>query len=124
MGSSGSGSFSDYSGSKQQSNSGGSSGGSSGDDLCRRAFNVSLEDVGLYDYFKKTSNVPPANTVLSIVVAKRPIAIDPNGVSVGALPTKYNYLLGCISSGNSYTGLVTFSLAGSTPRVDVDFTAV
>lgn len=124
MGSSGSGSFSDYSGSNRQSSSGGSSGGSSGDDICRRAFSTSLEDVAQYAYFTNTSNVPPAGTILSIVVATRLIAVDQNGVHVGALPTKYNYLLGCMTNGNSYTGLVTFSQAGSSPRVDVDFTAV
>lgn len=124
MGSSGSGSFSDYSGSNRQSNPGGNSGGSSGDDICRRAFSTSLEDVDFYDYFKNTSNVPPVNTVLSVVFATRLIAVDANGTSVGAIPTKYNYLLGCMEKGNSYTGIVTFSIASPVPRVDVDFTAV
>lgn len=124
MGSSGSGSFSDYSGSTGQSNAGGSSGGSSGDDVCRRAFSASLEDVGLHDYFKNTTNVPPVNTVVSIIFATRLIVTDGSGTRIGALPTKFNYLLGCLNNGNSYTGVVSFSLASPVPRVDVDFTAV
>ena len=124
MGSSGSGSFSDYSGSRRQADGNGSqSGGSSGEDRCRQAFSVSLEDVGLYDYFSTTRSVPPVGTPLNLVFRTRVLAVDATGTDIGALPTRFNYLAACIRDGISYAGVVTNSSTSPVPRVDVDFLA-
>lgn len=125
MGSSGSGRFSDYSGKQNQpAGNGGSSGGGSGEDLCRQAFSAGLEDIGQYDLFSTTGNVPAPGTKLTLILSGRIVAVDQNGTSVGALPTKLNYLAGCIRNGFQYVGVVQHSAAKPVPRVDVDFLAV
>lgn len=122
MGSSGSGSFSDYSGSKQQANEKeGISGGDSGIDQCKLAFSVGLEDVAMHDYFLRNTNVPPAGTKVELRFNKRLIVHEiSSGYSIGALPTKYNYLLGCIKDGFNYAGLVNTSFNSPLPQVIVD----
>lgn len=124
MGSSGSGSFSDYSGRERQGQGNASSGGGSGDDLCRQAFHAGLEDVSHYDFFSKSGSVPAPGTVLTLAHKGRIIAVDPSGVSVGALPTKFNYLAGCLRDGVQYTGVVVSSSTSPVPRVDADFVPV
>lgn len=125
MGSSGSGNFSDYSGRPNQpTGNGGSSGGGSGEDLCHQAFSVSLEDVAQYDFFSQTGSVPPNGTPLTLNLKGRIVAVAPNGLSVGAIPTKLNYLAGCMRDGVQYTGVVRYSSTAPVPRVDVDFVAV
>lgn len=123
MGSSGSGSFTDYSGSKpnNSSGSGGASGGGSGQDKCLRAFSASLEDVGLYPFFSTTGAVPAIGTVVTVVQTQRLVAVDQNGVEIGALPTALNYVAGCMQDGHSYSGVVSGSSVTPAPRVDVDF---
>ena len=122
MGSSGSGSFSDYSGRPNQSSGGGASGGSSGEDPCQKAFSAGLEDVAQYHLFSSTGSVPAVGEQLSLKFKKRIIAVDSAGREVGALPTKLNYLADCLTDGFTYAGIVRNSSAGSNPRVDVDFT--
>lgn len=125
MGSSGSGSFTDYSGaSNQEQVGGGSSGGGSGEDRCRRAFSVGLEDVGQYDFFTTTGGVPAVGTQLTLNLSGRLIAVDPSGLSVGALPTRLNYLAACLKDGFQYTGIVQSSSLGTNPTVEVDFVVV
>jgi len=125
MGSSGSGSFSDYSGkTKQTGDGGGSSGGGSGNDLCRQAFSVGLEDVGDHELFTTTGAVPPVGSPLSLAHQGRIVALDANGVIVGALPTRFNYLAACLRDGIGYTGVVTLSATAPAPRVNADFAAV
>jgi len=126
MGSSGSGSFTDYSGRKPSDPKGGSgnSGGGSGQDKCLRAFSASLEDVGLYPFYATTGTVPAIGTTVSVVQAQRLVAIDQNGLEIGALPTALNYIAGCLQDGYSYTGVVSSSSATPVPRVDVDFAPV
>lgn len=123
MGSSGSGNFSDYSGRPNQpSGNGGSSGGASGEDVCQKAFSANLEDVGQYDYFSQTGNVPSSGTQLFLELKGRIIAVDSSGRSVGALPTRLNYLASCLKEGVQYTGIVSSSSATPSPRVSADFT--
>ena len=125
MGSSGSGHFSDYSGSQNQpTGDGGYAGGGSGSDRCAQAFNAGLEEVGLCDYFSQTGTVPLQGTRLSIVVQQRILVIDASGVVVGALPTTYNYLAACLQDGFNYIGVVHSSTVSPTPQVIVDFTVV
>lgn len=150
MGSSGSGSFSDYSGRKPGGSSGGAgsggagsdgdgsggggsggggsggggSGGGSGQDRCLRAFSASLEDVGLYPLYTSTGTVPAVGAILTVAQTQRLVAIDPSGVEVGALPTSLNYVAGCMQDGHSYSGVVRSSSTTPVPRVDVDFAPV
>lgn len=122
MGSTGSGSFSDYSGSRSKDGSDGAGGGgASGDDRCTRAFACALEEVELCDHFVAHENVPPNGTVLTIEQRGRLFAVDPNGQSVGALPTRFNYLADCMSAGFAYTGRVTASASSPVASVNADF---
>lgn len=118
MGSSGSGSFTDYSGSKKPDGTG----GSSGKDPCRTAFSAKLEEVEQCDFFVNNNTVPAADTVLSIVFESRIFAVTENGTKVGALPTKFNYLAGCLKDGVTYVGIVRESGLQPFPFVAADFT--
>ncbi len=110
MGSSGSGKISDYPGTPKSGGKGGPEGPPP--DRCAQAFQVTLEDVGQSDYFKKHGALPPAKTQLAIVHAKRLVARTSTGDSVGNLPTSYNYLAGCIKDGWGYVGLVLTTTQG------------
>lgn len=122
MGSGGSGSFSDYSGNKKTGSGSGSSGGSSGSDKCKEAFSASLEDVASHDYYKNHKSTPAVGAKLSVQVKGRVVAVI-GSESVGSLPTRLNYLAGCLEDGFTYTGIVTASSNGSNPQVQADFAA-
>lgn len=122
MGSTGSGRFSDYSesgGGQGSTGTGGS--GTSGEDRCVRAFSCVLEEVEQCDYFATNQDVPPTNTTLMLELRGRLMAIDSNGLSVGALPTRLNYLADCLGAGFTYDGRVVASTSGSVASVNVDF---
>lgn len=122
MGSSGSGNFSDYSGStapKDKAGQGG--GGTSGVDRCQQAFSTVLEEVAQCDYFVQSQVVPAAGTPLGLVFAKRVFAVDARGVKVGALPTSFNFLATCLRDGVTYAGVVRSSALTPMPTVEVDF---
>ncbi|MEO1817565.1 hypothetical protein [Pseudomonas sp.] len=125
MGSSGSGRFTDYPGTKPKEvdeNGGGIAGGSSGVDKCKQAFSVVLEDVGNSDLYSQTHSVPSAGTLLEIVFdGRRIFAVDTDGVKIGALPTSYNYLAACLADGITYVGLVSQSAVTPIPTVSADF---
>lgn len=125
MGSSGASRFSDYpeKPSKKVSSGGGRgglAGGSSGQDLCDQALTTMLEDFERSEYFSKYGVTPPIGTPLVIEVKKRVIARAMSGESLGNLPTKYNYLAGCIASGRSYSGQVRSILGGFVARITID----
>jgi hypothetical protein len=125
MGSSGSGSFSDYPGTKAKEVEGdgvGVAGGDSGVDRCQLAFHALLQDVGNCDYFAQHSNVPAVGDPLGIIFdGKRVFAVDVNGVKVGALPTSLNYLAACLTSDVTYVGVVSSSAVSPVPTVEADF---
>lgn len=124
MGSTGSGSFSDYSGSKQPDNASkgaGASGGASGVDRCKQAFSCVLEEVAQCDYYTTHKAVPAPGTQLGIIVAGRVFAIDANGTKVGAFPTSFNYLAGCLVDGVTYIGIVKSSAIAPMPSIEGDF---
>lgn len=125
MGSSGSGRFSDYPGSKAKEVLGdgsGMAGGTSGIDKCKQAFSAALDDVGNSEFYSQFKNVPTSGAQLSIIFdKKRVFAIDTKGLKVGALPTSFNYLVACLQSGVAYVGVVTFSAASPFPTVSADF---
>jgi hypothetical protein len=120
MGSSGSGSFSDYS--KQKSKTtGGKSGGASGDDQCGKAISTSLEEVSRCTYFASTGKVPSKGTEITIVFnGVRLAAVTKKKEEIGYLPTKYNYIKNCLADGYSYSGEVTSSSLKPVPGVLVD----
>lgn len=122
MGSTGSGSFTDYSGSPNPKGSGGS-GGSGGADQCSKAFSCALQEVAQCDYLAQHSVLPPVGTQLRLLLRQRVFAVDASGVTVGALPTSHNYLAACLGSGFDYVGVVTVSTPGQVPRVSADFIA-
>lgn len=122
MGSSGSGSFSDYSGKPKTGSGSGSSGGSSGSDKCGEAFTASLEDVASHNYYVNHGSAPAVGTQLTIEVKGRVVAVA-GAESVGSLPTHLNYLAGCLREGFTYTGIVSASSNGSNPQVQADFVA-
>ena len=119
MGSSGSGRLSDYSG----SNKADGTGGTSGSDRCRLAFSCNLEEVAQCEFYVANSAVPNPNDVLSLVHDGRIFAVTSDGTKIGALPTAFNYLAGCLKDGNTYVGVVTTSGLHPVPVVSADFTA-
>lgn len=122
MGSSGSGRLTDYSGSPKGGSGSGSSGGSSGADKCGEAFTASLEDVASHDYYTNHGSAPAVGTELTIELRGRVVAFA-GTESVGSLPTRLNYLAGCLRDGFTYTGVVNASSNGSNPQVQADFVA-
>lgn len=136
MGSSGSGSFSDYPGSGRGGSGGGTSGGGSGGaggggagggggDPCDRAFSTELEDVQHSDYWNANGVVPPVGTEVEIVRKKRLVAQDTAGSSIGNLPTALNSLAACLEKGWTYVGTVQASSSGPPePNVVIDVAAV
>lgn len=125
MGSSGSGNFSDYPGTKAKEVAGegtGMAGGTSGVDKCKQAFSCMLEDVGNSEFYSQFKKVPVAGDQLSIVFdKKRLFAVDSNDVKVGALPTAFNYLVACLAGGITYVGVVRSSAEKPVPTVEADF---
>ncbi len=122
MGSTGSGRFSDYPGSRpERGGNGTGGGGASGEDRCDRAFPCALEEVEQCDYFSANGRVPPANTALTIEQRGRLFAVDASGQTVGALPTRYNYLADCLAAGFTYKGRVTSSTSTPVALISVDF---
>jgi len=126
MGSTGSGRFTDYSGAKKPEAPGSGAaggGGSSGVDKCQQAFECVLEEVAQCTYYMQTGGAVPApGTVLNVMHRGRMFAVDSSGMTVGALPTKFNYLAACIADGTNYVGVVKSSSATPVPTVAVDFT--
>lgn len=122
MGSTGSGSFSDYPGSRPKEGGEGAGGGSSsGEDRCARAFSCALEEVEQCDYLVASGGVPPENTPLTVELRGRLFAVDASGQAVGALPTNLNFLADCMAAGFTYEGRVNSSASAPVASVSVDF---
>ncbi|WP_417788701.1 hypothetical protein [Terasakiella pusilla] len=125
MGSTGAGRFSDYSiTNTTNSKKGQNTGGDSGTDRCLKAFSCTLEDVAQSTYFTKNGSVPTSTSQLTVILKGRLMAVDNvTGETVGALPTSYNYLAGCMDEGHSYVGVVISSTNTPVPSVVADFSA-
>lgn len=119
MGSTGSGSFTDYTKTRSED---GSTGGTSGEDQCQLSISCLLEEVAQSSFYNTKQDVPPAgNTVLIQFMSPRIVAVDAiSGKDCGALPTGYNYLLNCMESGYSYAGVVSNSSNGLNPIIEID----
>ena len=123
MGSTGSGSFSDYDNErKKSSNSTGqeSNNGTSGEDPCTKAFSTSLDEVSTCDYYKINKIVPEAGENVKIEFNVRLIAVNEDNIILGYLPTKYNFLRACMEDGFSYSGVVNHSTLTPIPSIEVD----
>jgi hypothetical protein len=124
MGSSGSGSLSDYS-EKKPAGTNSNSGGSGKTDPCKSGFATSLEDVSRCEFYK-TKGLPVPNTDVDITFNKvRLAAVETSsGLEIGYLSTKFNYLKNCIDNGFRYHGVVRTNSVSPTPSVLVDIVPV
>lgn len=133
MGSSGSGNFSDYSGSHGGS-SGGEGGGAAGGgsnpntDRCLEDIEgVRIQEIENSEYYKSHGAIPRQGTkvvVRSNLLDGR-IAVETKSGNevIGLLPTKLNYLRRCIEQGHSYSGEISESSGGLVPSLRVDLEA-
>lgn len=120
MGSSGSGNFSDYSGTEDKGSSKPNTGGTGSDDKCLKAFTTVLEDVENCEYFQQNNDVPPLKTPISIIFKKpRLVAVDNKGTTIGLIPTSFNYVKVCLENGYKFPGAVTASVKKPILRVEV-----
>lgn len=120
MGSSGPGNFSDYSNYPRAIK--GVTGAVDSEDKCALAFSTLIEDVDTCEYYSKKGTLPAVGTEVYVNFKVRLVVKSNDGLIIGYLPTKYNYLRNCIVKGFNYTGVV--SNASSTPinTVIVDIT--
>lgn len=109
MGSTGSGNFTDYQG---FSGNNPKQGGESSENKCEKAFRTELEDVDTSEYYNSQGRLPDVNTEVNIEFNGHRIVATINGVEIGNLPTKYNYLRQCM---NEYTYLGIVSNTSSNP---------
>jgi hypothetical protein len=125
MGSTGTGRLTDYSDNQKSKKEGQSfepqeTGGRSGNDKCLRAFSTNLEEVASSPYLNQNGDLPPKGTKIVIVFDKRLMAVTEAGVSLGYLPTPFNYLLNCIENGFSYSGIIVSSNLNPLPSIAID----
>lgn len=114
MGSTGSGNFSDYNGFKGNNPK---QGGKGNLNECGKAFTTDLEDVEVSSYYLQNNDLPPVMTTIIISFnGTRIVACSKNGIEIGNLPTKFNYLLACLEE-FSYSGIVTN--ISTTPIINV-----
>ena len=120
MGSSGTDNFSDYSNYPRAIK--GVTGAVDSEDKCALAFSTLIENVDTCEYYSKKGTLPEVGTEVYIDFKVRLLVKSNEGLIIGYLPTKYNYLRNCILKGFTYTGVV--SNASSTPinTVVVDIT--
>ena len=120
MGSSGPGNFSDYSNYPRAIK--GVTEAVDSEDKCALAFSTLIEDVDTCEYYSKKGTLPAVGTEVCIDFKVRLVVKSNDGLIIGYLPTKYNYLRNCIVKGFTYTGVV--SNVSSTPinTVIVDIT--
>lgn len=120
MGSSGTDNFSDYSNYPRAIK--GVTGAVDSEDKCALAFSTLIEDVDTCEYYSKKGVLPGVGTEVYVDFKVRLVVKSNDGLIIGYLPTKYNYLRHCIVKGFTYTGVV--SNVSSTPinTVVVDIT--
>ena len=120
MGSSGSGNFSDYSGTLSKGTSKSKTGGSSDEDKCAKAFSSYLDEVQTCEYFKKRKDVPVTNSVIEVIFRTPRLAVVTEaGLIVGYLPTDKNYIRGCLKSGYKFPGIITSARKKPIPSLQI-----
>lgn len=122
MGSTGLGNFSDYPSSRPTN--GKNNGGASGEDKCNKAFIAHLEDVQRCQFYTQNNGVPELETEVSIIFNGRLVAVDSEGVEIGYLPTRFNYIRACLDSGINYSGVVSRAIDDVLASVSVDVAPV
>lgn len=125
MGTSGSGSFSDYPSGKKGSSTTDSTGDGSGinQNSCEKAIGeIDLEEVATLDYFKNHQNVPNIDdeVELSNKLDGGRLVVLCNNLKLGYLPAKYSYLLTCTKEGYSYRGTVIDTTTSPLVHVQID----
>ena len=120
MGSTGTGNFSDYK--KFPRAIKGVTGADDSEDKCALAFSTLIEDVDTCEYYSKKGTLPAIGTEVYIDFKVRLVAKSNDGLIIGYLPTKYNYLRNCIVKGFTYTGVVSVASSMSINTVVVDIT--
>jgi hypothetical protein len=130
MGSTGTGNFSDYSGG---GSSGGKSGpkqqgGSSGTSDCTKPIKgLQLEDVERSAYFRAHGAVPRKGVAVVVSTKLKDGRLSVETLAsreiIGLLPTRLNYLTGCMAKGHRYEGTVTASTLSPLASVTVDLDA-
>lgn len=105
MGSSGPGNFSDYSNYPRAIK--GVTGAVDSEDKCALAFSTLIEDVDTCEYYSKKRILPAVGTEVYIDFKVRLVVKSNDGLIIGYLPTKYNYLRNCILKGFTYVGVVS-----------------
>ena len=120
MGSTGTGNFSDYK--KFPRAIKGVTGADDSEDKCALAFSTLIEDVDTCEYYSKKGTLPAIGTEVYVDFKVRLVVKSNDGLIIGYLPTKYNYLRNRHHRGFTYTGVV--SNVSSTPinTVIVDIT--
>jgi len=120
MGSSGSGSFTDYSDQKP-TDINHENGGSNRIDRCNLAFATSLQEVSRCRYFEERG-IPPTGTavILRFNGIRLVIVETMSGDEIGYLPTSFNYMKNCLDDGFAYSGIVSNNSITPTPHVFVD----
>ncbi len=123
MGSTGSGSFTDYSQYKPTGSSG--NGGGSGEDICGKAFSTHLQEVSRCFYYLNYNTIPPLGTDVKVRFNGLRLSVETlSGEEIGYLPTRYNYLKNCLADNFTYSGKVTSSTETPVPSVHVDIVPV
>jgi hypothetical protein len=121
MGSSGISRYSDYPRSAPKKTAeGGASGGASGEDPCDKAFSADLEDFERSEYFARHKSPPKVGLEVAVSLERRLTVRTGANETLGFLPTKFNYLAGCIKSGHNYSGQVSGVSSKPLIRVRVD----
>jgi len=106
MGSSGTGHFSDYHSSSSNQSDSSRGGGSSGEDRCDQGFETELEEMERCSYYLQHRSLPESETHVKVRMQGRVGVETTSGELIGYLPTRYNYLAGCIREGRSYAGRI------------------
>ncbi|WP_029281355.1 hypothetical protein [Pedobacter sp. R20-19] len=120
MGSTGSGSFSDYS-KRKPTQPQDNNGGASGVDKCGKGFSANLEEVSRCFYFINYGVVPASGGGVKVAFNGSRLVVETAlGEEIGYLPTKYNYLRTCLDDGFQYAGSISSSKNTPTPSVLVD----
>jgi hypothetical protein len=128
MGSTTTGKFKDYPPSQEKKGGGSGPSGGEPDDQCRQALsNINLEDVERSAYYQTHKNVPPAGSAVTLrttLLGPRLSIDDSKGLSIGLLPTNYNYLAVCLKKKFSYAGEVASSSQKPSPTVRINLRVI
>ena len=86
--------------------------------MCEKAFETSVEDIEVNDYYISMGSVPPTGSrVVLSFNGKRIVVVGDSGKTIGNMPTAYNYLLDCLEEGYEYVGEIVASVEKPLPSV-------